>query len=141
MATPSSKHYNPGPTASPPQASTSAPATRPLSYKSPSTKTPSTSGGAAQQQQQQQSQKSGSGSQQYATAATPLATGAIDDPIAFGSPSALLALGGYSGITPSPAAAGHEGLDLHDLGMMNGLKIQSFVPSRSRRWSNSRIPP
>ena len=136
MATPSSKHYNPGTMGSSPPGSTSAPTTRPFSYKSPSARTPSASGGGAVQQQQ--IQKSGSGPQQYATAATPLGTGALDDPIAFGSPSALLALGGYSGITPSPAAAaGNEGLDLHDLGVMHGMKIRSSRDSDKERRRNA----
>ena len=64
-------------------------------------------------------------SHQYST---PLAvTSGVDDPVNFSSPSALLALGGYTGISPSPAV--HDGLgtsmnesDIQNLGMQ-GLKL------------------
>lgn len=60
---------------------------------------------------------------------TPLAqTNAVDDPVNFSSPSALLALGGYAGISPSPAV--HDSLvgtsmnenDIQNLGIQ-GLKL------------------
>lgn len=91
---------------------------RPLSHKSPLTRTPSASGQWHGQQP--------STSHQYST---PLAaTAGIDDPVTFSSPSALLALGGYGGVSPSPA--GHDGLvgpgmnenDIQALGMQ-GLKL------------------
>lgn len=55
-------------------------------------------------------------------------TNAVDDPVNFSSPSALLALGGYAGISPSPAV--HDGLvgsgmnenDIQNLNMQ-GLKL------------------
>lgn len=118
MATPSKQ--NPGAT---PTHLTSSPrpsggtTARPLSHKSPLTRTPSASGVHSQQP---------SASHQYST---PLAaTTGIDDPVSFSSPSALLALGGYSGISPSPA--GQDGLvgpgmsenDIQALGMQ-GLKL------------------
>jgi hypothetical protein len=64
-------------------------------------------------------------SHQYST---PLAvTSGVDDPVNFSSPSALLALGGYTGISPSPAV--HDGLgagmnenDIQNLGMQ-GIKL------------------
>ncbi|KAJ5569996.1 uncharacterized protein N7459_009426 [Penicillium hispanicum] len=120
MATPSAKpgatptHLTPSPHPS------SAPLSRSITHKSPSTRTPTASGpGNAPQ-------ISVSSSHQYAT---PLAaTSAIDDPVNFSSPSALLALGGYPGISPSPAV--HDGLvghgmndsDIQNLGMQ-GLKL------------------
>ncbi|KAF9891984.1 hypothetical protein FE257_002948 [Aspergillus nanangensis] len=129
MATPSSK---PNPVATPTHL-TSSPRpsghmTRPISHKSPSTRTPSASG-------------PGHGLQlplahQYAT---PLAvsTGA-DDPISFSSPSALLALGAYGGISPSPAvhdslvASGMNESDIQALGM-HGLKLGSARDSDEER--------
>lgn len=55
-------------------------------------------------------------------------TSGVDDPVNFSSPSALLALGGYTGISPSPAV--HDGLvgsgmnesDIQNLGMQ-GIKL------------------
>lgn len=119
MATPS----KPNPGATPTHLTSSprpsgGPMARPLSHKSPLTRTPSASGQGHSQQP--------STSHQYST---PLATSTgIDDPVAFSSPSALLALGGYSGISPSPAA--NDGLvapgmnenDIQALGMP-GLKL------------------
>ncbi|KAL1886538.1 hypothetical protein Plec18167_000470 [Paecilomyces lecythidis] len=114
MATPSSKP-NPGATpthlTSSPRPS-SVPMARPLSHKSPSMKTPSASGHVHGHHQSSHQN------------ATPLAAAtSVDDPVTFSSPSALLALGGYTGISPSPAAqdalAGshmHEN-DIHALGM------------------------
>lgn len=55
-------------------------------------------------------------------------TSVIDDPVNFSSPSALLALGGYAGISPSPAVhdslvgAGMNENDIQNLGMQ-GLKL------------------
>lgn len=52
----------------------------------------------------------------------------VEDPISFSSPSALLALGGYTGISPSPAVhdslvgAGMNESDIQHLGM-TGLKL------------------
>ncbi|OJJ49280.1 hypothetical protein ASPZODRAFT_129711 [Penicilliopsis zonata CBS 506.65] len=102
MATPSSKQ-NPGATpthlTSSPHPS-AVPMARPLSYKSPSTRTPSASGHG------HNVNHPGISSHQYAT---PLAAAVgVDDPVTFSSPSALLALGGYTGISPSPAA--HDAL-------------------------------
>lgn len=99
---------------------------RPLSHKSPSTRTPSASGAHGHTQHPSVS------SHQYAT---PLAAPtAIDDPVTFSSPSALLALGGYPGISPSPAA--HDGLmhehDIHALGM-HGLKLGPARDSEEER--------
>lgn len=96
MATPSSKH-NPAAT---PTHLTSSPhpsavhAAKPFAHKSPSIRTPSGSGAGHAHQHSVSSH-------QYAT---PLAASvAIDDPVSFSSPSALLALGNYTGISPSPA--------------------------------------
>lgn len=119
MATPSKQNPAATPThlTSSPRPS-GGPTARPLSHKSPLTMTPSASGPIHGQQP--------STSHQYST---PLAaTVGTDDPVAFSSPSALLALGGYSGITPSPA--GQDGLaapgmnenDIQALGMQ-GLKL------------------
>ncbi|TQB74111.1 hypothetical protein MPDQ_005168 [Monascus purpureus] len=132
MATPSSKHH-PGTTpthlAASPHPST-VPMARPLSHKSPSTtRTPSASGAHVHNQQL-------GTSQQYATPLT--VPTAIDDPVTFSSPSALLALGAYSGTTPSPAA--HDGLvgpgmnenDIHALGM-HGLKLGTSRDSDEER--------
>ncbi|KAJ5086778.1 hypothetical protein NUU61_008085 [Penicillium alfredii] len=118
MATPSAK---PGTTpthlTSSPHPS-SAPLSRSFAHKSPSTRTPSASGHGHVPQ--------ANTSHQYAT---PLAaTSGVDDPVNFSSPSALLALGGYTGISPSPAV--HDGLvgagmnenDIQNLGMQ-GLKL------------------
>jgi hypothetical protein len=97
MATPSSKH---NPAATPTQNLTSSPhpstvhTTKPFSHKSPSIRTPSATGGIAHGHQLSVS------SHQYAT---PLAASVgIDDPVSLSSPSALLALGNYTGVTPSP---------------------------------------
>lgn len=129
MATPSKQ--NPGAT---PTHLTSSPrpsggtTARPLSHKSPLTRTPSASGQAHSQHL--------SASHQYST---PLAaTTGIDDPVTFSSPSALLALGGYSGISPSPA--GQDGLvgpgmsenDIQALGMQ-GLKLGTARDSDEER--------
>ncbi|KAJ5631166.1 uncharacterized protein N7484_011266 [Penicillium longicatenatum] len=120
MATPSAK---PGATpthlTSSPHPS-SAPLSRSIAHKSPSTRTPTASG------QGHTHQISVSSSQQYAT---PLAvSNAVDESVNFTSPSALLALGGYTGISPSPAV--HDALvghglhdnDIQNLGMQ-GLKL------------------
>ncbi|GFG05294.1 hypothetical protein IFM5058_02349 [Aspergillus udagawae] len=123
MATPSTKQ-NPGATpthlASSPRP-TGAHMARPITHKSPSTRTPSASG-------------HGHGHQPSVSAhqyATPLAaTTGIEDTVTFSSPSALLALGGYGGISPSPA--GHDALvvpsmnehDIQALGMQ-GIKLGS----------------
>jgi hypothetical protein len=87
---------------------------RPLSHKSPSMRTPSASGHGHGHQPS-------TSSHQYAT---PLAASAsVDDPITFSSPSALLALGGFAGISPSPAVqdglagSGMNEGDIHALGM------------------------
>lgn len=119
MATPSAK---PGATpthlTSSPHPS-SAPLSRSIAHKSPSTRTPTGSGAASAQQ-------AGASSHQ---SATPLAhTSAVEDPVNFSSPSALLALGGYAGISPSPAVhdslvgAGMNENDIQNLGM-SGLKL------------------
>lgn len=120
MATPSAK---PGAT---PTHLTSSPhpgsaaLSRSFAHKSPSTRTPTGSGTG------QNTQVSASSSHQYAT---PLAvTSAVDDPVNFSSPSALLALGAYTGI--SPGVAVHDGLvgsgmndnDIQNLGMQ-GIKL------------------
>ncbi|KAJ5949567.1 hypothetical protein N7454_001151 [Penicillium verhagenii] len=120
MATPSAK---PGATpthlTSSPHPS-SAPLSRSIAHKSPSTRTPTASGPGHTHQ------ISVSSSHQYAT---PLAvSNAVDDSVNFSSPSALLALGGYTGISPSPAV--HDALvghgmhdnDIQNLGMQ-GLKL------------------
>ncbi|KAJ5779652.1 hypothetical protein N7457_007372 [Penicillium paradoxum] len=118
MATPSAK-----PGATPTHLSSphpsSAPLSRSLAHKSPSMRTPTGSGpGHAHQ--------TSVSSHQYAT---PLAaTSGVDDPVNFTSPSALLALGGYAGISPSPVI--HDGLvgagmnenDIQNLGMQ-GIKL------------------
>lgn len=119
MATPSAK-----PAATPTHLTSSphpssAPLSRSIAHKSPSTRTPTASGpGHAPQVS--------ASSHQYAT---PLAvTSAVDDPVNFSSPSALLALGGYAGISPTPAA--HDNLvgpgmnenDIQNMGMQ-GLKL------------------
>ncbi|KAK9858982.1 hypothetical protein MYU51_015871 [Penicillium brevicompactum] len=117
MATPSAK-----PGATPTHLSSphpsSAPLSRSLAHKSPSMRTPTGSGPAHGQQ-------TSVSSHQYST---PLAvTSGVDDPVNFSSPSALLALGGYTGISPSPAV--HDGLgasmnesDIQNLGMQ-GIKL------------------
>ncbi|OOF95066.1 hypothetical protein ASPCADRAFT_207624 [Aspergillus carbonarius ITEM 5010] len=127
MATPSSKQ-NPGAT---PTHLTSSPRphmARPIAHKSPSTRTPSASGLGHNQPP--------ISTHQYAT---PLAvTAGAEDPVTFSSPSALLALGGYSGISPSPA--GHDGLvgagmndnDIQALGMQ-GLKLGGARDSDEER--------
>ncbi|KXG53110.1 Mediator complex, subunit Med1 [Penicillium griseofulvum] len=118
MATPSAK-----PGATPTHLSSphpsSAPLSRSLAHKSPSMRTPTASGPVPVHH------TSGS-SHQYAT---PLAVpSGVDDTVNFSSPSALLALGGYTGISPSPAV--HDGLvgagmnenDMQNLGMQ-GIKL------------------
>ncbi|PYH90998.1 hypothetical protein BO71DRAFT_61629 [Aspergillus ellipticus CBS 707.79] len=126
MATPSSKQ-NPGAT---PTHLTSSPRlhmARPIAHKSPSTRTPSASGHALNLP---------TSTHQYAT---PLAaTAGADEAVTFSSPTALLALGGYSGISPSPA--GHDGLvgaamndnDIQALGMQ-GLKLGGARDSDEER--------
>ncbi|KAL4896786.1 mediator of RNA polymerase II transcription subunit 1-domain-containing protein [Aspergillus ambiguus] len=129
MATPSSR---PNPAATPTHMTSSprpsGPIPRPNAHKSPSTKTPSASGpGHAPQPPS---------THQYAT---PLAaTTGADDQVSFSSPSALLALGGYGGISPSPAV--HDGLvatgmnesDIQALGM-HGLKLGNARDSDEER--------
>ncbi|KAJ5679604.1 hypothetical protein N7462_007848 [Penicillium macrosclerotiorum] len=98
MATPSAK---PGttPTHLTSPHPSSAALSRSITHKSPSMKTPTASGPGHTNQ-------ISASSHQYAT---PLAvTGVVDDPVNFSSPSALLALGGYAAISPSPAV--HDGL-------------------------------
>ncbi|KAE8161539.1 mediator of RNA polymerase II transcription subunit 1-domain-containing protein [Aspergillus tamarii] len=129
MATPSSKQ-NPGatPTHLTSSPRPSGPMARPMSHKSPSTRTPSASGYAHNHQPTSTHQN-----------ATPLAaaTGA-DDPVTLSSPSALLALGGYGGISPSPAvhdalvAPGMHDSDIQALGMQ-GLKLGSARDSDEER--------
>ena len=106
---------------------------RPLSHKSPTARTPSFSGHAHGGPQQSTS------FHQYST---PLAaTAGIDDPVTFSSPSALLALGGYTGISPSPAA--HDALvgsgindnDIHAFGMQ-GLKLGTARDNDEERRRN-----
>ncbi|KGO64185.1 Mediator complex, subunit Med1, metazoa/fungi [Penicillium italicum] len=118
MATPSAK---PGATPtylSSPHPS-SAPFSRSLAHKSPSMRTPTGSGPA-------HAHHTSVSSHQYAT---PLAVpSGVDDTVNFSSPSALLALGGYTGISPSLAV--HDGLvgagmnesDIQNLGMQ-GIKL------------------
>lgn len=97
---------------------------RATSHKSPSARTPSVSGHGLGVHQQPSVPF-----HQYSTPLTAVAAG-IDDPVTFSSPSALLALGGYSGISPSPAAhdalvaSGMNDHDIHALGMQ-GLKLGS----------------
>ncbi|CDM38592.1 hypothetical protein DTO013E5_7204 [Penicillium roqueforti] len=117
MATPSAK---PGatPTHLTSPHPSSAPLARSLAHKSPSMRTPTGSGPA-------HAHHTSVSSHQYAT---PLAVPGVDDPVNFSSPSALLALGGYTGISPSPAV--HDGLvgsgmndsDIQTLSMQ-GLKL------------------
>ena len=106
---------------------------RPLSHKSPTARTPSFSGHAHSGPQQSTS------FHQYST---PLAASAgIDDPVTFSSPSALLALGGYTGISPSPAT--HDALvgsgindnDIHAFGMQ-GLKLGTARDNDEERRRN-----
>lgn len=117
MATPSAK-----PGATPTHLSSphpsSAALSRSMAHKSPSTRTPTGSGPGHSHQL--------SISHQYAT---PLAvTSAVDDPVNFSSPSALLALSGYAGISPSPAVhdslvgSGMNDSDIQNLGMQ-GIKL------------------
>ncbi|KAK1142559.1 hypothetical protein N8T08_007534 [Aspergillus melleus] len=129
MATPSSKNPGATPTHLTSSPRPSGPMTRPISHKSPSARTPSVSGPAHGNNQP-------AASHQYAT---PLAaTAGPEDPVAFSSPSALLALGGYSGISPSPAV--HDGLvasgmnesDIQALGMQ-GLKLGTARDSDEER--------
>ena len=114
MATPSSKQNlgaTPTHLTSSPRPS-AVPMTRPLSHRSPSIRTPSASGHGHGHQPS-------NSSHQYAT---PLGANInLDDPVAFNSPSALLAFGAYAGISPS---ATHDGLgtamnesDIHALGL------------------------
>ncbi|KAJ5662327.1 uncharacterized protein N7477_009943 [Penicillium maclennaniae] len=117
MATPSAK-----PGATPTHLSSphpsSAALSRSMAHKSPSTRTPTGAGPGHSHQL--------SASHHYST---PLAvSSAVDDPVNFSSPSALLALSGYAGISPSPAV--HDGLvgsgmsenDIQTLGMQ-GIKL------------------
>ncbi|KAL2855218.1 mediator of RNA polymerase II transcription subunit 1-domain-containing protein [Aspergillus pseudodeflectus] len=120
MATPS----KPNPGATPTYLTSSprpsgGPMNRQMSLKSPSTRTPSVSGHL-------HSNHHAPSSNQYAT---PLAvTAENDNAISFSSPSALLALGAYGGISPSPVV--HDALvgsgindgDIQALGMP-GLKL------------------
>ncbi|RAH72166.1 glutamine synthetase [Aspergillus aculeatinus CBS 121060] len=129
MATPSSKP-NPGATptylTSSPRPAGAHPA-RPIAHKSPAGRTPSVSGPGGHIQPPNSSNPANASAHHYAT---PLAaTTGADDPVTLSSPSALLALGGYSGISPSPA--GHDGglvgagmndSDIQALGMQ-GLKL------------------
>ncbi|KAJ5168131.1 Mediator complex subunit Med1 [Penicillium canariense] len=118
MATPSTK-----PGATPTHLTSSPhPSSAPLrsfAHKSPSIRTPTSSGPGHVPQVS-------APAHQYAT---PLAvTSAVDDAVNFSSPSALLALGGFTGISPSPAV--HDSLvgpgmnenDIQNLGMQ-GLKL------------------
>ncbi|KAJ5769962.1 uncharacterized protein N7511_002013 [Penicillium nucicola] len=117
MATPSAK---PGttPTHLSSPHPTSAPLSRSIAHKSPSMRTPTASGSA-------HAPHASVSSHQYST---PLAvTSGVDDAVNFSSPSALLALGGYTGISPSSAV--HDGLgsgmnesDIQNLGMQ-GIKL------------------
>lgn len=131
MATPSSKP-NPGATPTYLTSSphpTSVPMGRPLSHKSPSMKTPSASGHPHGHHQSMSSHQN----------ATPLAAAtSVDDPVTFSSPSALLALGGYTGISPSPAAQDalvgshmHDN-DIHALGMQ-GLALGATRDNEEER--------
>ncbi|KAJ5082763.1 hypothetical protein N7532_011806 [Penicillium argentinense] len=134
MATPSGK---PGATpthlTSSPHPS-SAPLSRSVAHKSPSMRTPTASNPGPTQLPNTSSHQ----------CATPLnAPTAVDpnDPVSFSSPSALLALGGYAGISPSPAV--HENLvgpgmnenDIQNLGMQGmklGVTRDSDVEQRQR---------
>lgn len=94
MATPSSR---PNPGATPTHLTSSphpsaVPMGRGLSHKSPSTKTPSGSGPG-------HGHHPSTSSYQGATPLT--ATAGLDDPVSFSSPSALLALGGFTGMSPA----------------------------------------
>ncbi|KAL2826127.1 mediator of RNA polymerase II transcription subunit 1-domain-containing protein [Aspergillus cavernicola] len=119
MATPSRQNLGATPTylTSSPRPS-GGPMHRTISLKSPSTRTPSASGFGPSNQPPS--------THQYAT---PLAVNAENDnAISFNSPSALLALGAYGGISPSPAV--HDALvgsgmndgDIQALGIQ-GLKL------------------
>ncbi|KAG2418179.1 hypothetical protein HFD88_001280 [Aspergillus terreus] len=129
MATPSSK---PNPGATPTHLTSSprpsGPIPKPVAHKSPSTKTPSASGPGHLSQPPSAHQS-----------ATPLAaTTGADDPVSFSSPSALLALGAYGGISPSPAvhdslvASGMNESDIQALGM-HGLKLGGARDSDEER--------
>ncbi|KAJ5482815.1 hypothetical protein N7539_006261 [Penicillium diatomitis] len=128
MATPSAK---PGATPTHLTSSphpTSAPL-RSIAHKSPSTRTPAASapGYAAQNSISSQAH-------QYAT---PLAVpGTGDDPVNFSSPSALLALGSFTGI--SPAAMIQENIPGHNMtdGDMQTMGIQGMKLERAVRDSN-----
>lgn len=97
------------------------PMARATSHKSPSARTPSVSGHG------HGGHPPGASFHQYSTPLAAVAAG-IEDPVTFSSPSALLALGGYTGISPSPAthdalvASGINDHDIHALGMQ-GLKL------------------
>ncbi|PYH46754.1 glutamine synthetase [Aspergillus saccharolyticus JOP 1030-1] len=133
MATPSSKP-NPGAT---PTYLTSSPRpvgahpARPIAHKSPAGRTPSVSGPGGHIPPPVNS------AHHYATPLAATSAGA-DDPVTLSSPSALLALGGYSGISPSPA--GHDGglvgagmndSEIQALGMQ-GLKLGGGGPGGAR---------
>lgn len=105
---------------------------RPMSHKSPSARSPSASGHVHSAGHQ-----TNASLHQYSTPLAAAAAG-LDDPVTFSSPSALLALGGYSGISPSPAT--HEVLvgtgindsDIHALGMQ-GFKLGTARDSDEER--------
>lgn len=107
------------------------PMARATSHKSPSAKTPSFSSYG------HGSHPPGASFHQYSTPLAVAAAG-IEDPVTFSSPSALLALGGYTGISPSPAthdalvASGINDHDIHALGMQ-GLKLGSARDSDEER--------
>lgn len=117
MATPS--RPNPGATPThltPSPHPSAAPMGRHPSHKSPSMRTPSASGHAP-------GQHPSTSSQPYTT---PLAASTgLDDPVTFSSPSALLALGSYTGL--SPATNGQDGLGsgIND-GDIQSLGIQTL---------------
>ncbi|KAL3476192.1 mediator of RNA polymerase II transcription subunit 1-domain-containing protein [Aspergillus californicus] len=124
MATPSAKP-NPGATPTYPTSSprpSGGPMHRTLSLKSPSTRTPSASGHGHINHPQS--------TQQYAT---PVGVNAENDHVlSFSSPSALLALGAYGGISPSPAV--HDALvgsGMND-GDINALGIQGLKLGNTR---------
>lgn len=130
MATPSSKN-NPGATPtqvnSSPHPSASVPMARPLSHKSPSYRTPSASGHGTGHH------PPGTTAQQYSTPLAAMAS--MEDNIAFSSPSALLALGGLGGITPSPAGNHIHDNDINSIGM-SGLGITGARDTDEERSKN-----
>ncbi|EED17723.1 conserved hypothetical protein [Talaromyces stipitatus ATCC 10500] len=108
MATPSSR---PNPGATPTHLTSSphpsaVPMGRGLSHKSPSMKTPSASGTA-------HGHHLSTSSHQGATPLTAIA--GLDDPVSLSSPSALLALGGFTGMSPAlNVQDGLVGPGMHD---------------------------